>query len=270
MKGPVDRETHSPTPLEASEAFETRRRSRPFGLRGSFVTSIGVHGTLIAGALLLGLGPVPAPGRVFFSTAMAFERLESSIETWVADVEPLREPLVELPPEPDLLPVVPTEPDPAPAPEAEPELAEPEDLAQIWASVSLEPIPRRNPPEIEQVSSAAETPADSPEPVELADATPEPVLAELRVTGPLMLSNPSPLYPKVAHRLGQEGVVVLTIRVSAAGRVIDVHVKDGSGYRLLDRAAVDAVSEWRFYPATENGIRVAWTFDHAVRFLIDA
>jgi len=64
-------------------------------------------------------------------------------------------------------------------------------------------------------------------------------------------------------------VVQLTIQVSATGHVIEVTVKESSGFRLLDKAAVDAVRRWRFFPATENGIPVAWTFDHAVRFLID-
>jgi len=269
----VDRQTHKPpreTLPEAPETAEPRRRLRPFGFRRSFVTSIGIHGTLIAGAIALGLGPVAEPGRIFFRSSMAFERPESSLTTWVTDVEPLREPEVELPPDPDLVPVQPSEPEPLPDPESEPELADPTDLAQVWARVSLDPLRRLNPPEIDEASSSPETPADSPQPVEVADANPQPVAAEPQVMHPVPRANPPPLYPRAAYKLGQEGVVALTIRVSAAGRVVGVTVRKSSGYRLLDRAAVEAVSKWKFDPATENGVPVAWTFDHAVRFLIEA
>jgi len=181
-----------------------RRWLHPFGFRRSIVTSVGVHVTLITAAVILGLGPVTAPGRIFFRTSMAFERPESSVETWITDVEPPREPQVELPPEPELVPVESSEPDPLPGPEPEPDLADPQDLAQVWASVSLEPLRRMDPPEIEEVSSAPETPADSPQPVEVADANPDPVVAEPQVTTPVVQDNPPPIYPRVAHRMGQE------------------------------------------------------------------
>jgi protein TonB len=269
----VDRPSHTPPQAQVEGAQEEqnapRRWLRPFGFRRSFVASVAIHGTLLGAALALGLGPMTDPGRIYFRTSMAFERPESSVETWIADVEPPREPQTELPPEPELVPVEPSEPDPLPDPEPEPELADPEDVAQVWASVSLDPLRRMDPPEIEEESSAPETPADAPRPVELADAHPDPVVAEPQVTHPVFRENPPPHYPRVAHRLGQEGVVQLRIEVAANGRVIDVTVQESSGYRLLDKAALDAVREWRFYPATENGVPVAWTFDHAVRFRID-
>ena len=82
----------------------------------------------------------------------------------------------------------------------------------------------------------------------------------------MLVHRPPPSYPEVARRLGQEGVVLLIIRVSAAGSVTGVEVVESSGFRLLDRAALDAVRKWRFRPATENGFPVAGTFEHPIRF----
>ena len=271
LGSPVVRQTPFPPSREgAPEQAGPRPRFRPFGFPRSVVASFGIHATLIATAFALGLSPLAEPGRVYFRTSMAFDRPESSVDTWLADVEPPREPQAELLPEPELLPVEPSEPDPEPAPEPEPELADPADMTQVWASVSLEPLRRLNPPEIEEVSSAPETPADSPRPVEVAEADPEPVVAEPQVTDPELVHHPPPSYPEAARRLGQKGVVVLSIRVSAAGEVIEVAVAESSGFRLLDRAAVAAVEKWKFRPATENGLPVGGTFEHVIRFHLTA
>ncbi|NTV96118.1 MAG: energy transducer TonB [Thiobacillus sp.] len=45
-------------------------------------------------------------------------------------------------------------------------------------------------------------------------------------------------YPMAAHRLGQEGVVLIEARIGADGRLEGAAVKRGSGYPLLDREAL--------------------------------
>ena len=50
-------------------------------------------------------------------------------------------------------------------------------------------------------------------------------------------------YPRPARRAGFQGKVVLELRVDARGRIHDVRVLSSSGYRLLDRAAVEAVEQ---------------------------
>lgn len=63
------------------------------------------------------------------------------------------------------------------------------------------------------------------------------------------LQNPKPLYPPMSRRLGEEGKVILRVRVAASGAAQEVEVKQGSGFARLDAAARDAVSRWRFVPA---------------------
>jgi TonB family protein len=61
--------------------------------------------------------------------------------------------------------------------------------------------------------------------------------------------RPEPQYPSFAVRRGYEGTVLLRVCVLKNGRVTEVHVKETSGYKILDEAARRAVELWRFTPA---------------------
>lgn len=84
--------------------------------------------------------------------------------------------------------------------------------------------------------------------------------------GGARLSNPPPRYPYLARRRGQEGRVILRVRVSAAGHAEAVLIRQSSGYRILDKAAVKAVRKWRFAPALKGGGSVAGSVDVPVSF----
>lgn len=61
--------------------------------------------------------------------------------------------------------------------------------------------------------------------------------------------NPAPVYPPAARRQGWEGEVMLAARVEPDGRVARVEVHRSCGHPALDRAALEAVRNWRFEPA---------------------
>ncbi|MCZ7625697.1 MAG: energy transducer TonB [Candidatus Methylomirabilis sp.] len=65
--------------------------------------------------------------------------------------------------------------------------------------------------------------------------------------------NPLPKYPLTAREKGYEGTVFLRVLVRVDGRVERLTVDRSSGYEMLDRAAVDAVREWAFFPAKRGG-----------------
>ena len=75
------------------------------------------------------------------------------------------------------------------------------------------------------------------------------------------LSNPPPRYPYRARQRGQEGRVILRVRVTASGKPSTVSVRQSSGYRLLDEAALAAVKRWQFTPARQSGVAVAGWLD---------
>ncbi len=86
---------------------------------------------------------------------------------------------------------------------------------------------------------------------------------------PDYLSNPAPLYPQEARDQGQEGLVILDVIVKTDGSAETVKVSTGSGYYLLDAAARESVSEYRFKPATIGSIKVRSHVRVPIRFRLD-
>jgi protein TonB len=83
---------------------------------------------------------------------------------------------------------------------------------------------------------------------------------------PAYKRNPEPMYPVSARRRGQQGTVLLAVRVSADGRALDVKVRQSSGYALLDEAATAAVRDWEFEPARVNARSVKSEIEVPVQF----
>ena len=71
--------------------------------------------------------------------------------------------------------------------------------------------------------------------------------------------NIKPDYPKGARQRGEQGDVVLEIRVNAEGTVDDVKVATSSGFAELDEAAVKAARSAKFSPARSGRESVAST-----------
>ncbi len=86
---------------------------------------------------------------------------------------------------------------------------------------------------------------------------------------PLKPANAVPPYPAAAYQQGQEGVVQLDVTVAADGTVTRLKLFRSSGFRLLDDAALTAVTDWRFTPATYRGRAIAYRVLVPVRFSIE-
>ncbi len=71
------------------------------------------------------------------------------------------------------------------------------------------------------------------------------------------LQNPPPAYPAMSKRRGEQGRVVLRVFVSTTGAAESVEVRESCGHERLDRAAHDAVHNWRFVPARQGDTPVA-------------
>ena len=71
--------------------------------------------------------------------------------------------------------------------------------------------------------------------------------------------NIRPDYPKGARQRGEQGDVILEIRVNAEGTVDDVKVVVSSGFAELDEAAVKAARTAKFSPARSGHDPVAST-----------
>lgn len=69
----------------------------------------------------------------------------------------------------------------------------------------------------------------------------------------VLLRNVPPRYPTTAVRANQEGWVEVAFTVTPEGTVDDVKVVDAEPRHVFDRAATEAVSRWKFQPATQDG-----------------
>ncbi|WP_395793184.1 energy transducer TonB [Aquimonas sp.] len=143
---------------------------------------------------------------------------------------------------------------------------------------------------VEQASAAAADTADSvgssapDEPAALAIATPSPASAagpitqpaaaavaapapapaaaspDAEVTMPKVLRQSTPLYPTLAARRKQEGMVELAFTISTSGRVTDLRVLRSEPPGVFDRVALTAMEDWR-YEAPNQDIRATRTFE---------
>ena len=65
-----------------------------------------------------------------------------------------------------------------------------------------------------------------------------------------------PQYPMSAKQRGVEGWVELMFTITAAGTVADIVVTASNPGTVFNRAAVQAVSKWKYNPKIENGTAV--------------
>ncbi|OOG43702.1 energy transducer TonB, partial [Rhodanobacter sp. C05] len=126
------------------------------------------------------------------------------------------------------------------------------------------PPPPTPPPPVEEVSQNAVA-AAPPSP-------PAPPAAPTDISAGQDLSYNSqikPNYPPQALRQRHEGTVYLLVTVGIDGSVVDVQVDKTSGYRELDRAAMEAVRKYRFNPEVRNGRKVQGLARVPVTFHMD-
>ena len=110
-------------------------------------------------------------------------------------------------------------------------------------------------------------PPEPPKPVEeaapvVSAAPPAPIAAPAPPIIPPnfnadYLHNPAPPYPPASRRLGEQGRVVLRVRVSADGQPEQVDVRTSSGSPRLDTVALDTVRRWKFVPAKQGDRPIA-------------
>jgi protein TonB len=181
--------------------------------------------------------------------------------------------------EPELQPAAEPQPDDESEPESreqsvpklQPEpLPKPESRPKPKSKPRPKPVPVRNPRPAQPVRSAPDheanplpTASSSPSTDSRAQPSPasegqrRPVDADRpRTVGQVdyLGKRPTPVYPRLSERRGEQGRVMLRVLISPQGRVADVTVQRSSGYARLDEAAVQAMRQARFRPYTENGV----------------
>lgn len=177
-------------------------------------------------------------------------------------------------PEPVTPPPVPVDP-PTPLPQVTPPLMVP----KIDVPLPLPPVDdpvqattTQTPPVQQETQATQPTqpaqPAQAEGPARAGAAS-----ANAGTTRSAMLADASgcvkPNYPAASARNGDAGTVTLALLVGPDGRVTSARIQKSSGFRELDRAALNALSLCQFKPAMNNGVPEAgwaqlayvWTLD---------
>lgn len=81
---------------------------------------------------------------------------------------------------------------------------------------------------------------------------------------PRKIRDVAPTYPAIAQRARVEGVVIIEAVIAVDGSVRDARVL--KSVPLLDRAALDAVKQWRYAPTRLNGVAVPVIVTVTVQF----
>lgn len=131
--------------------------------------------------------------------------------------------------------------------------SEPAPVPSIVIEARIDAPSVETPPEVPLVVPVVEEP-------HLVEAMEEPQIseeAEGRVEAePHPDAAPAPPYPRSARRMGIEGEVLLWVQVDAKGEVHELGIEQSSGHPILDRAALQTVAGWRFFPALQGEVPV--------------
>jgi protein TonB len=119
--------------------------------------------------------------------------------------------------------------------------------------------------EAERAAARVDAPATTERRAERSP--PEPVAARGDSPPlPIPATAVPPAFPLEAVRRDESGTVLLRIPVDAEGVAGTVSLQRSSGSRILDQAAIDAVSRWRFEPARADGRAVAGVAEVPIEF----
>jgi protein TonB len=103
-------------------------------------------------------------------------------------------------------------------------------------------------------------------PPPVAQVPPTPVRPGGDIRPPRKTHDVLPVYPAIAQAARVQGTVVLQARIGVTGKVEDLQVL--RSIPLLDRAAIDAVSQWEYAATLLNGVPVPVIMTVTVTFTL--
>jgi protein TonB len=98
-------------------------------------------------------------------------------------------------------------------------------------------------------------------------APPAPIPVGGDVKPARLISSTPPLYPTLAKTQRVSGNVVIDALIDATGRVTTMKIV--SGPTLLHQAAMDALRQWKYQPATLDGKPVPMHLTVSIQFRLE-
>ncbi len=257
------------------------------GPRVSLALSLALHGLILAPLLLASTAGSSASDEPALMVELSLAAPTAGPDSEANNEEPeTKEQSAETLPEPQLASIEATAaalPPPEPQPELtlEPEIKvelpppqEPPPLKAADLKPAEPPKPKAPPPKpaaaARPKAQAAVTRAPNPDAgdastTQQAAASSAPLIV---FEGKPRYRHPPrpPVYPQRAIELNQQGEALVRVRLDPDGSAAEILLWRGSGFALLDRAALTAVRGWQFLPAIRDGRPVAAWVEIPVRF----
>jgi len=242
--------------------------------RAGLLVSLLLHAGLVGGGLWLVLHsekPEPLQDVPVTLAMLQIEQPSPSKAAPEAAPSPEPEPVPEPPkpepkPEPKPKPVKKPEPKPVKKPERQPE-PRPEPVPETRPEVTPAPQP------VQQVEPSPVPPAPEPSPVvEPPGPTPEE-RARIEASYKRALAaaiERNKVYPRMASRMGQEGVVTVGFTVLADGTIQDIHIVGEGAYPSLNEATLEAVrAVGRAMPIPPELGKSRWAFAVPIAYRLE-
>lgn len=236
--------------------------------------SLAFHGLALAPLLFAGSSgsaPADAPAFLVEISLAAPAPSDAVIDVPSADQPPpvdaaelaptaIELPAPDEPPPIDMADLKPVEPPPTPPKPKQQQQQQPQQQP-----TPAKPAPSRpaQKPAVTQTGSAPDT--GTAQVTQTAAAAQQPLIVWEH--HPRFRTPPRPAaYPPRAIELGQQGEALVRVRLDPDGAAAEILLWRGSGFELLDRAALAAVRGWQFLPAMRDGRAVAAWVEIPVRF----
>ena len=118
--------------------------------------------------------------------------------------------------------------------------------ARLPAQAPDKPLGKSEPQPAPQNGSTSAAPNHAPSVASAPPATGSVSAAPATGNGVSLLFGNPPAYPPGARREGLQGRVVVRVTLRGEGVPAQLRLMQSSGYPVLDKAALDAVAQWRF------------------------
>jgi TonB family protein len=153
-----------------------------------------------------------------------------------------------------------------PAISSEPQTSKSADSDQQVPLPDAAPSQSSQPQQPKQQAPPSDTGTSKQEKQEVPEPKPPDVIVDpIDMVKPVLIHRVNPEYPEIARKSRIQGVVILEAKVTREGIVENVKVIRGL-HPILDQAAMKAVRQWRYKPATLNGKPMNAHFTISVKF----
>lgn len=140
-------------------------------------------------------------------------------------------------------------------------------VAEVPISATSVPVLEEERPESSSEASEEKAEADVARDPWAGDPSTWPLHFTGEMTRPEIIHQVEPVYTKVAFRARVEGTSILQLVIDEEGNVIHARILRGLPLGL-DKAAIEAVEQWRFKPATLEGRPVKVAYNVQVTFRV--